>query len=70
MSCKSCGSSNQNKYSAEMNLHFPGYAGLERPTVWVFPEVVICIDCGFSEFSVAKPELRKLAKTAGRSQSG
>jgi hypothetical protein len=48
-----------------MNLHFPGYAGLEKPTVWVFPEVVICIDCGFSEFSVAKPQLSELAKAAG-----
>lgn len=66
MPCKSCGSTNQGKYTAEMNLHFPGYAGLEKPTVWVFPEVMICIDCGFSEFSVAKPELRKLAKAAGR----
>lgn len=65
MPCKSCGSTNQSKYTAEMNLHFPGYAGLEEPTVLIFPEVMICIDCGFSEFSVAKPELRKLAKAAG-----
>ena len=65
MPCKSCGSTNQSKYTAEMNLHFPGYAGLEKPTVWVFSEVLICVDCGFSEFSVAKPELRKLAKASG-----
>jgi predicted nucleic-acid-binding Zn-ribbon protein len=65
MSCKACGSNNLSKYTAEMNLHFPGYAGLEKPTVWVFPEVVICIDCGFSEFSVAKPQLSELAKAAG-----
>jgi len=65
MACKSCGSNNQGKYSAEMNLHFPGYAGLEKRTVWVFPEVVVCIDCGFSEFSVAKRELCQLAEAAG-----
>lgn len=65
MPCKSCGSHSQRKYSAEMNLHFPGHEGLEKPTVWVFSEVLICVDCGFSEFSVAQPELRKLGKAAG-----
>ena len=47
-----------------MNLHFPDYESLEKPTVWVFSDVVICIDCGFAEFSVAKRELRALTKGA------
>jgi hypothetical protein len=65
MSCKSCGSHTQSKFSVEMNIHFPGYEGLEKPTVRVFSDVVICLNCGFAEFSVAKPELRALAKRAG-----
>jgi hypothetical protein len=60
MSCKSCGSHNQSKFNAEMNLHFPGWEGLERPTVLVFPEVVVCLDCGFAEFSILESEFRRL----------
>jgi len=62
MLCKSCGSANQGEFSVEMNIHFSGYNGLEKPTVWVFSDVLICLNCGFAEFSVAKPELHALAK--------
>jgi hypothetical protein len=64
MLCKSCGSDNQSKFSAEMNLHFPGYEGLNKPTVWVFPEAVVCLDCGFAEFFIPEAELHRLAKGA------
>jgi hypothetical protein len=43
-----------------MNLHFNGPENLEKPPVWVFPEVVICLDCGLAEFDVPEPELRIL----------
>jgi len=45
-----------------MNFHFPGWNGLEKPTVWVFPEVAVCLNCGFAEFSMPEGELRELAK--------
>jgi hypothetical protein len=60
MSCKSCRSHNQSKFNAEMNLHFPGREGLEKPTVWVFPQVVVCLDCGFAEFTISETELHRL----------
>ena len=60
MACKECGSVNQKKMSAEMNLHFPGIEGLDKPTVWVFPQVVVCLNCGFAKFAVQKPELRRI----------
>ncbi len=64
MSCKSCGSVEQKKFNAEMNLHLPGYENLDKATVWVFPEVVVCLDCGHAEFMVPAAELRALAKGA------
>ena len=60
MACKQCSSGNQGKFNVEMNIHFPGYEGLQKPTVWVFPEVVVCLDCGFAEFTVAEIELFRL----------
>jgi hypothetical protein len=62
MACKGCSSHNQSKFNTEMNIHFPGYEGLQKPTVWVFPEVVICLNCGFAEFSVPEAELHLLVK--------
>ena len=62
MPCKSCGSVNQRKFSAEMAIHFPGLKNIDKPVVWVFPEVVVCLDCGATEFVVPEAELRLIAK--------
>jgi hypothetical protein len=62
MPCKSCGSVNQRKFAGEIGIHFPGLPNLDKPVVWVFPEIVVCLDCGASEFTVPEAELRLLAK--------
>jgi hypothetical protein len=62
MPCKSCGSVNQKKFRAEMGIHFPGLKNIDKPVAWVFPELVICMDCGTAEFAMPEAELRLLAK--------
>jgi hypothetical protein len=62
VACKRCSSENRKKFNAEMNLHFPGREGLDKPTVWLFPEVVVCLHCGLAEFSVPEAEVVKLAE--------
>ena len=62
MPCKSCGSVNQSKFRAEMAIHFPGLKNIEKPLVWVFPEVIVCLNCGAAEFSVPEAELHLLGK--------
>ena len=62
MPCKSCGSVDRRKFSAEIGIHFPGLNNMDKPVVWVFPEVVVCLDCGTAEFAVPEEELRQLAK--------
>jgi hypothetical protein len=62
MPCKSCGSVNQKKFGAEMCIHFPGLKNIGQPVVWVFPEVLVCLDCGTAEFDIPEAELRQLAK--------
>jgi hypothetical protein len=44
-----------------MGIHFPGLENIDKPTVWVSPELVVCLDCGAAEFIVRKVELRQLA---------
>ena len=57
MSCKSCGSEALSSLDSEINIHFPGYSSLSKPTVWAFPTLLVCLDCGFSEFHLTETEL-------------
>ena len=62
MPCTSCGSVNQKKFIGEMGIRSPGLNGLNKPIVFVFPQLVVCLACGTAEFVVTDAELRKLAK--------
>ena len=62
MPCKSCGSVNHSEFSAETGIHVPGLKNIDKPVVWVFAELVVCLDCGTAEFAVPEAELRLLAK--------
>lgn len=62
MSCRSCGLENQRKFAAEMSVHALGVANVDKPVVWVFPKLLVCMDCGFTELMIAEDELRLLGK--------
>ena len=48
----------------------PGLQNIDKPIVWLFPDIVVCMDCGIAEFAVPEEELRMLAKreAAARTQ--
>lgn len=60
MTCKSCHSLNQSHFGGEMGIHFIGLRNLDKPTVWVFPRLLVCMDCGFAEFEVPQAEREQL----------
>lgn len=60
MRCKSCGSENVGNFTAEIAIHFQRLKNVFRPHVFVFPEVIVCLDCGFAGFVVSEDEKRKL----------
>jgi len=62
MACRSCGSGNQKEFTAEIDIHFPGLRNLDKPTVLVFPKLLVCLDCGFTQFTLPETELRYLAQ--------
>jgi len=62
MTCRSCGSENKTEFRSSMNIHFPGRKGLNKPAVLAYPALVICLDCGFTEFTVEARELRLLGE--------
>jgi hypothetical protein len=62
MTCKRCTSGNQREFSSEINVHFPGLKNLDKPSVLVFPKLLVCIDCGLTEFDIQETDLRLLGK--------
>jgi hypothetical protein len=65
--CKSCQSDHQRNLNGEIAIHFPGLKGLEMPIVWVFPKILVCLDCGFTEFEIPRTELIQLAESVAAS---
>lgn len=60
MACARCASENQMEFGGEINLHFPGLNGINKPSVLLFPQVLVCLDCGIAEFPVPQKELLRL----------
>ena len=64
MDCKACHSANLVEFPAEINIQFPGKENLEKSSVWVFPKLLVCLVCGFTQFRIPDTELRSLADDA------
>jgi hypothetical protein len=62
MACTVCGSDRQSKFNGEIAIHFPGLQGLDKPIVWVFPQLLVCLDCGNAQFTVPRAELSVFAE--------
>ena len=73
MSCLLCGSGIR-QLTAEMVIHFSARKNLDKPGVWVFPKLLVCLDCGCSRLTVPKKELASarltLANLAGPNTKG
>jgi hypothetical protein len=69
MSCKSCAAESPLEFGAEMIVHFPGLEGLDKPIVWVFPKLLACMNCGFTEFAIPENELAALASGMRKSEA-
>ena len=70
MPCKSCESANQKKFIGEMGIRSPGLKNIDKPTVWVFPQLIVCLDCGTAGFVVPEAELNQLVTTTLQGGSG
>jgi hypothetical protein len=57
--CKFCGSDKPKKFTAEIAIHLPH---IDKPHVFVFPELLVCQHCGKAEFTIPKERLPLLMK--------
>ena len=62
MSCTRCLSLHQTELNSEINLHFRGLPNLGEPGIFVFPKILVCLDCGLSEFVIEKRELAQIGE--------
>ena len=62
MACRSCGSKNQSEFASEITVHILGLENVAKSTVMVYPRLLTCIDCCFTEFKMPETELRLLTK--------
>jgi hypothetical protein len=61
MVCAICASGNQAEFAAEIHVHFSELKNLGKPGAFVFPKLLVCMDCGFSRFTTPRTELALLA---------
>jgi hypothetical protein len=69
MECMLCSSGNQAEFTAEMMIHYSGLQNINHPGVLLVLGVSVCLECGFSKFTIPQPELRKLKGRNTRSTS-
>jgi hypothetical protein len=69
MKCAMCTSGNQAEFVAEINIHLSGLKNIDNPGVLAFPRLLICLDCGFTQFTALKAELALLARGTPSSES-
>jgi hypothetical protein len=70
MRCQSCQSTIQVELPGEIAIHFPGRENLSTPHVFVFPDIVLCLDCGSANFAVREAEPRSIRERASLGTRG
>ena len=64
MSCVQCASNNEAEFPTELVFHFFGLQGLDKPGIFLYPKILVCLHCGFSWFTTSAAEKALLAKDA------
>jgi hypothetical protein len=61
MGCRSCKSTNQQIFPSEISVHAGSRDdNFNLPQLLIYPEVLICLDWGHSEFPITEETLREL----------
>jgi len=61
MNCPNCSLNHLAEFSTELMIHFPGLEHLQNHGVLIFPRMMVCVKCGFSQFKIGESETALLA---------
>ena len=67
MNCTECHSNNRAELNTEMIMHLSGMQNIENPGVLAVLTVSLCLDCGFSTFTVPETVLLVLREADAKS---
>jgi len=59
LSCPLCNATNRAEFGAEVNIHFRDLK-IDNPGILFLFKVLVCLDCGFSQFRIPETELALL----------
>jgi hypothetical protein len=66
MPCRLCQSTNQRSFPSEVAVHPPSNPEtLSMPHLLIYPHLLVCLDCGFTEFSIPDESLHQLPSDRG-----
>jgi hypothetical protein len=60
VACKKCGSANQKRFEAEVDIHSAAVRDVHKSPISLFPSILVCLVCGHSEFVVPAQEMKSL----------
>ena len=63
MACKLCASDNLVNLTGELTASLPDLNHLSAAPIYACREVLVCLDCGFTELRLLAPELEQLRKS-------
>jgi hypothetical protein len=62
MPCRKCGSDHLKESRSEINTQPLGSSDLDKQAVLLFPKLLVCLKCGFTEFTLSESDLLLLSK--------
>lgn len=62
MPCRKCGSDHLTESGSEINAHPLGSSDLDKQAVLLFPKLLVCLKCGFTESTLSESDLLLLSK--------
>jgi hypothetical protein len=62
MPCRVCGADNLRKFEADLTANPTNIEGIKDPPVYICQQLLVCLDCGFTELRIPPAELTLLKK--------
>ena len=62
MNCAHCSSNALAEFPAEIMVHCVGIENINFPGVLIFPKLLVCLECGSTQFVIPQAELQQLTQ--------
>ena len=63
MSCKICASDNLQNLKGELTASLPDMKDLAADPIYICQEILVCLDCGFTELRLPAAELQQFKRS-------